>query len=543
MSDILQILHQYLPDWMLSPTGALLTAGLVIILVAVGGALYRHFFGSQVISAKSPLMRERSSQTIQSLQNQQISKKVVKEIYRLLKKQDVSQDEYDINFRKFSERFSHLRQSLVHNDSEDSLINKLKERAWEEIEKGEFQRAEQYLKNAYKRDIAAMEDPNELRNSRQMSSAQVQADLAELKLIQFDYEEAAQCFRRAADQVPAGTFYDASKIRFLNQCGIAYLHAWHLDLAEHVFLESQKIQDTPPLELDPQISDFSQEFARFYAEQGRLDAAEMLFKRALHIEENLAEQNKDEGVDLADMLSRLGYLYVEKKRYTEAEPLFKRALEIRKDVLGADDPDIAASINDLAELYVAMENYEKAEELYHRVMNLRETVHGPQHPDVARNLIQLGALYQKMGRYKEAGPAYTRAIKIQEDQLGVEHPDLAVSLQNLGSLLEMVGKYQKAEVVFQKALKIAKKAHGEAHSSVGHILTNMAKMNTNLGNYDKAETLFQQAIHVWETSKGPKHRDTAEAYRAYSEMLFAAEKLNQAEEYEDKAKLVLGNKE
>lgn len=90
----------------------------------------------------------------------------------------------------------------------------------------------------------------------------------------------------------------------------------------------------------------------------------------------------------------LAVVYANLGRYDEAEKLFKKILAIDEQLLGPNDPEVARSLDNLADLYLSQGRHFEAERLYRRALTIREEALGPDHPATAksrRNLHRIGA--------------------------------------------------------------------------------------------------------------------------------------------------------
>ncbi len=191
--------------------------------------------------------------------------------------------------------------------------------------------------------------------------------------------------------------------------------------------------------------------ADLYRTQSQYIKAEILYKRALAIREQVLGPNHP---DTADSLDNLAELYRTQSQYIKAEILYKRALAIREQVLGPNHPNTADSLDNLAELYRTQSQYIKAEILYKRALAIREQVLGPNHPNTADSLDNLAELYRTQSQYIKAEPLYKRALAIREQALGPNHPNTADSLNKLARLYDAQGQYAKAKPLYKKALSI-----------------------------------------------------------------------------------------
>ena len=100
--------------------------------------------------------------------------------------------------------------------------------------------------------------------------------------------------------------------------------------------------------------------------------------------------------------------YGNEGRYDAAEPLYKRALTIREKSVGPDHPDVA--MLNLALLYKSQGRYAEAELLLKQTLTISEKTFGENYPFVVDALNNLADLYSKQGRYADALPLVRRAI-------------------------------------------------------------------------------------------------------------------------------------
>jgi len=246
--------------------------------------------------------------------------------------------------------------------------------------------------------------------------------------------------------------------------------------------------------------------AVLYQDQGKYSDAELLYKKALGINQKALGPNHP---SVATGLNNLALLYKDQGKYSDAELLYQRALEIKKKALGPDHPGVAASLNNLAMLYGDQGRYSDAEPLYQQALRIDQKALGPDHRRVATDQHNLALLYKQQGRYGEAEPLYQQALEITKKALGPDHPSVATSLNNLAVLYGEQGKYSEAEPFFQQALRISQKALGPDHPSVAANLNNLAGLYDAQGKYGEAEPLFRQALGIYQKALGPDHPNVA----------------------------------
>jgi tetratricopeptide (TPR) repeat protein len=191
--------------------------------------------------------------------------------------------------------------------------------------------------------------------------------------------------------------------------------------------------------------------ALFYHTDGRLEAAEQLYLRALGITE-AALGPEDEAV--ANTLGNLADLYQLMDAPERAEPLLLRAFEIREKTLGADHPEIAQTLHSLARINHAQGKLVRAGDLYDRAISIRETALGPDSPEVGETLFNQAQLQQDLGNLSTAEELYLRSISIYETSFGADDSGLISILEDLASLNDQMDRPEEAASIRSRAQAI-----------------------------------------------------------------------------------------
>lgn len=213
--------------------------------------------------------------------------------------------------------------------------------------------------------------------------------------------------------------------------------------------------------------------------------------------------------DWADLLRKAADYLRERGRYEQAAALFRRALHINEQILGFEHPQVALSLNKLANTLFDQGKYSEAKPLYQCALRIWEQALGVEHPDVARALNNLALLSCKQGQYTEAEPLSQRALSIWEQNLGPEHSMVGYSLNVLGNIAFELGKYVEAESLCLRTLRIWEQTLGSEHSMVGYSLHNLAEVYMACERYAEAEWLHRRILRIWEQTMGPEHPDIA----------------------------------
>jgi len=244
-----------------------------------------------------------------------------------------------------------------------------------------------------------------------------------------------------------------------------------------------------------------------YLQLGLDRDAEPLLDRALDRRRQLLGA---EHPDVADGLVALGHLHRQRSELDAAEHLYADALALREKALGPADPKVAHALNNLARVNWNQGRYREAEPLYRRALAIWEGSLGPDHVDVAHGVNNLGLLCWTMGRYEEAEPLLGRALAIREHTLPPDHPEVAESLNNLGLLLLDQEQYERAEPRLRRSLAILEKAYGPDSVHVARNLNNIAILTARQDRFAEADVAYRRALSILERTLGPDHRYIAE---------------------------------
>ncbi|KAA3619500.1 MAG: TIR domain-containing protein [Calditrichaeota bacterium] len=258
------------------------------------------------------------------------------------------------------------------------------------------------------------------------------------------------------------------------------------------------------------------QMALFLQSQARYAAAELLYRRALKIDEKVRGFEHEA---VAIRLNNLANLLQDKGDLIAAEPLYRRALAIDENALGQDHPDVAIDLNNLAGLLRAKGDLTAAEPLYRRALEIGEKTLGPDHPKIALRLNNLAGLLRAKGELTAAEPLYRRALEIGEKTLGPDHPKVALRLNNLAGLLQDKGDLNAAEPLYRRALEIDEKALGQDHPDVAIDLNNLAGLLQDKGDLTTVEPLYRRALEIVNEKLGADHPSTQTVQRNLQSLL------------------------
>ena len=161
----------------------------------------------------------------------------------------------------------------------------------------------------------------------------------------------------------------------------------------------------------------------------------------------------------------LGFLYADQGKFEAAEQMYERALAGCEKALGAEHTSTLDTVHNLGKLYADQGKLVEAEQIYERALRGKEKALGTEHTSTLHTVNNLGNLYRNQGKLAEAEQMYERALRGYEKALGAEHTSTLDTVNNLGLLYADQGKLAEAEQMYERALRGYEKALGAEHTS------------------------------------------------------------------------------
>lgn len=186
-------------------------------------------------------------------------------------------------------------------------------------------------------------------------------------------------------------------------------------------------------------------------QQGQLDQAEEVYRRALAYEPRHA-----------DALQMRGVIRLQKGDAAGAVELIKRALDI--------EPRNAKALNNFGTALLELKRFDEAIEALRLAVKVQ--------PDFGDGLGNLGRALRKRRLFPEAVEAYKRAVELVPDRPGLH--------SSLGTALAEAGDHAAALLSHQKALDLAPER--------ADLRNNLAQAHRLAGQHAEAEKSFREAI-------------------------------------------------
>lgn len=193
-----------------------------------------------------------------------------------------------------------------------------------------------------------------------------------------------------------------------------------------------------------------------YLEEGKVDEAVELARRAVAELEDLGSQH-DEGDIEALML--IGRLLSETKQLREAKRAFDRVLMLADATNLSDEEILATLYNNLGQVEHALGNRVLAKELLEKAVKIGEA-QSPEGIVTGINLDNLGAIYFDLAELEMAKSAHKRAISIFQSSCEPMNRHLATAIGNLSTVFESEGDYSTALTYRLRALDMHMRCNG-----------------------------------------------------------------------------------
>ncbi|KAH7126725.1 hypothetical protein B0J11DRAFT_460046 [Dendryphion nanum] len=264
-----------------------------------------------------------------------------------------------------------------------------------------------------------------------------------------------------------------------------------------------------------------------YVDQGKLDEAEKMYKRAL---EGKEEALGPKHTSTLDTVNNLGALYRDQGKLVEAEKMFKWALEGYEEALGPKHTSTLNTVGNLGALYRDQGKRDEAEKMFKRALEGREEALGPKHTSTLDTVNNLGALHRDQGKLVEAEEMYKRALEGKEKALGPKHTSTLDTVNNLGNLYADQGKLVEAEKMFKRALDGREEAFGPKHTSTLQTVHNLGNLYADQSKLGEAEEMYKRALEGHEEALGPKHTSALTTVNNLGALYWKQGKLDEAEE-------------
>jgi serine/threonine-protein kinase len=259
-------------------------------------------------------------------------------------------------------------------------------------------------------------------------------------------------------------------------------------------------------------------------DQGRLDDAEQMIRRAREIARTHLPRNHTSAVRAMTALGRALY---EKGDYAGAIAVLDSALAVERG--GPPSVELSESLGELANAYYSNGDFAVSDSLNRLVLAIDREIYGERHPYVADALINLGAIQQSLGNYDAAEALHREGLEIMRAYYGPEHYRTAAAQRILAQTLVFAGRYDEAVGLLEHALEVRRRVFGPQHPNVATTLNELAGIAFGRDDNATAITLYQQAVDIYRAAYDDHHQFIGIAYANLASVHLAAGEYDRAE--------------
>ncbi len=265
--------------------------------------------------------------------------------------------------------------------------------------------------------------------------------------------------------------------------------------------------------------------------QGRIESAGEWYESALATSQAFAPGDPR----TLQTLSQRAELRLSQGLYEAAERDYQAIIAAERSNSPTDSDRLANALNNLAVFYLDLGRIPEAETLLAEAVDLRVAVYGSDHPYVAALLQNLGDAERREGNYPVAEDLLIRSLTIYSRAGRDYWRNASVAQNNLALLQAETGRVQDAERNHLLAIRLSIRVVGERNTDIGVFTRDLATLYTDQGRFGEAENLYRESLSILREGLGESSHQLSKTYRAYSEMLSAAGRSDEAAEYRRRA--------
>jgi len=189
----------------------------------------------------------------------------------------------------------------------------------------------------------------------------------------------------------------------------------------------------------------------------------------------------------------------------EAESLLVEAIGILRGSPKDERLDLARALRRLGRQRFIGADMQGAESLYTQALGLNRDRLGPDHPEVGELSAELGELLRLEG--KPGAERYLRdGIAVERRAAGGDHPEVMINVMHLADLLQHRGDLAPAESLYREAIAGGERLNPGGHSLTSEALFGLAEIELTHGDTVRATADIHRALAIDERIYGVEHR-------------------------------------
>jgi tetratricopeptide (TPR) repeat protein len=202
------------------------------------------------------------------------------------------------------------------------------------------------------------------------------------------------------------------------------------------------------------LADTLDKLGLVYRQQGHLEQAETLYRKAIEI------LRQKPTVELGAAFHNLGNDLAAQGRLDEAESALRRAIDVWEKLLGSEHPNLAAALSNLSSLERARHHYPQAERLLQRALEMDRKLLPAGSVRIGLDLNNAGTLFAARKHYGDAEGALRDSLSILRSSLPANHPEIGRVSVNLGTVLRLEHKTVEGDERYWEGIQILVQAWG-----------------------------------------------------------------------------------
>ncbi|MFO0873849.1 MAG: serine/threonine-protein kinase [Phycisphaerales bacterium] len=232
------------------------------------------------------------------------------------------------------------------------------------------------------------------------------------------------------------------------------------------------------------------QYGRLLRDQGRLDEAEVAWRRAIAKAAGFSPQQwrRNTWRSTAPLWADLGVTLDEWGRHDEATACHARA---RDEALAAMQPDIAAFV---LGMLGRCDRWGEGESLARAIVEARCDDKETTPAQRIGSMVALGRVLESVGRLDEAEAVLRQGRAIALAELGGANATTLWSMSMLARTLQRLGRVDEAEALHREVLAVRQAAHGDDHPLTLGAMSTLAWFLVEVGRPEEAEPLAADVV-------------------------------------------------
>jgi tetratricopeptide (TPR) repeat protein len=153
---------------------------------------------------------------------------------------------------------------------------------------------------------------------------------------------------------------------------------------------------------------------------------------------------------------------------------------------------------------------------------------------------RLAESYYDQGNYTEALSLYEKILAIREQELGESDAELIADLANVVRVLCVQNRSEQAESYVRRMIGILEMSQPDDVQKLADALNTLSQIYFQQGKFEQCQPVLDRAVRLKQQVLGEDHVDMADYYRDYARLMRKINRNEEAEQYYNKAKLILG---